>query len=194
MDALARIFAPQAPDDRPNWNVLLLLQDGIEILQHFGRSPVLRANDLAVNVAGAVDDVSVGIHGGAVVESGFAGWVHRGGESHAVSLQKVGVSGLVVVDADAENGAVTGCDFLLQLIEGRRFVNAGRTPTGPEIEDDDFAAKVGEVRGFAIEREGKILGCSAVETWLALTIVRMSEDCHEARYEDERGARAEIAF
>jgi hypothetical protein len=178
--------------DSKSW--LLGVEEGIEVLRHFGRGPILGTDDLAVNVAGAVNDIGIGVHAGAVIEGSLAGGIHGSGEGDVVSFKKVGIGGLVVIDADAENCAAARSDLLLQLNERGCFVNAGRAPSGPEIEHDDFAAEVREMRGLSVESECKILGRSAVEARFALTIVGMSEDREKAGNKDESDAGAEIAF
>jgi hypothetical protein len=82
---------------------------------------------------------------------------------------------LVFVHADAENSAAERRDAALQLIQGLRFVNAGRAPGGPEIQKDDFAAKVRKVRGLAIEGKGEVLGRSSTQAGFALAIIGPSE-------------------
>jgi len=50
---------------------------------------------------------------------------------------------LVIIHADAENGAAPRSDSLLQQVQGGRFVNTGRAPSGPEIQQHNFAAQIG---------------------------------------------------
>lgn len=174
--------------------LLLLFQEGIEVLRHFRAGPVLAANDFAVDVARAVDDVGVGEHRGAIIGGDLARGVARSGEAHVVSLQEIVIGGLVVVDADAKDRAAKRRDLLLQLIQRRRFVDARRAPGGPEIQHDDAASQVRKVRRLAIERESEILCGLAVEARFALAIVGMSEYSQKARDENEREASFEFSF
>lgn len=113
--------------------------------------PILGADDFAFDAALAIDEISFGEAGSAVVCGDGFGIVAESGEGDAVVFEE-GLVGLgIVVNGDAEDYAALRRDFGLKLIERRSFVDAGRAPSGPEIEDDDFAAQVREMRGFAIE-------------------------------------------
>ena len=136
----------------------------------------------------AGDHVSVGIHGGAVGERDLFGGVAIGGESDVVGVKEIFVGLRVVVDADAEDGAAERRDAVLQLVQGLRFFDAGRAPGGPEIEEHDFAAKVGEMGGFAIEREGEVPGGGSAQTRLTLAIIGAREQEEKSRNEGEHQA------
>ena len=63
-------------------------------------------------------------------------------------------------------------DVLLEAIESRSLFDAGLAPGAPEIQDDDFAAKVGQMGGFAVERKREIAGFAAGDGGFALAITR----------------------
>jgi len=90
------------------------MDDGVEVGEHVGAGPVLGTDDFAVDAAVAVDDVGFGVHGGAVVERDLLGGVAVGGEADLVSAEKIVVGGLVVVNADAEDGGALGRDAALE--------------------------------------------------------------------------------
>jgi hypothetical protein len=66
-------------------------------------------------------------------------------------------------------------DVLLETVEAGGFFDAGLAPGAPEIEDDDFAAKVGEVRGFAVESEREVAGFAAGDGGFALAVAGQRE-------------------
>jgi hypothetical protein len=55
------------------------------------------------------------------------------------------------------------------------FVNARRAPGGPEIQQDDLAAKVRKARGLAVEGVGKVFGGASAEAGFALAVVGPGE-------------------
>lgn len=55
----------------------------------------------------------------------------------------------VDVDTDAHDGDTFVLETLLELDEGRHFLDAGRAPGGPEIQNQNLALKVAEVN-FAV--------------------------------------------
>lgn len=173
---------------------LVRFQEGVEILGHFGAGPILAPHNLAIDVASAIDDVRIGKHGGAVVERGFARWIHRGREVDIVSLEEIGVRGRIVIHADTQHRAAARSDLLLQLNQRRSFVHAGWAPTRPEIQDHDFPAEIGKMGGVAVEREREVFRGLPMQARFTLPIVRMGENRHQACDKDECDAGAEIAF
>jgi hypothetical protein len=101
---------------------------------------------------------------------------------------------LVVIHADAENGGAERSDVALESIEGRSFVHAGWTPGGPEIQDHDVAAKVGEAGRLAVESELKIGGDAAADAGFALAVIGVGEKDEEAREEGQNEACFQIPF
>jgi len=105
-----------------------------------------------------------------------------------VSVEEIVVGLLVFVHADAEDGAAERRDAVLQLIEGLRFFHAGRAPSSPEIQEHDFAAKVGKMRGLAVERESKVFCGGSAQAGLTLAIVGAREQEEKSRNEGEHQA------
>src|SRR5579863_1127552 len=147
----------------------------VEVREHFGGVPLLVADDFAGDFAVAIDDVSLGDHDGAV---GFAdgraiflcGGIAVGGVVDRVVEKESFVGSVVFVSGNAKHDRVVGGDVLLEAIESRGFFNAGLAPGAPEIEHDDFAAKVRKMRGFAVKREGEIARFGAGDGSFALAI------------------------
>jgi len=183
------LIAGVAGDDRRG--SILSLQGG-QVGEHFGVGPVLWADDLAVDAALAVDDIGFWIHGGAIRESDFFRRVAEGGEPDIVGLQEIVVGALIIVQANAQDRSAERTDALLQLIERRRFLDAGRAPGGPEIEDDDLAAKVRKPGGFSIEGELKVFFRISAQARLALTIVGIGEQGNKPGNEEHDQRRFEI--
>jgi len=154
---------------------LLGIDDGIQVGHHFGAGPILGADDFAVDASLAIDDVGFWVHGGAVVERNLLGGIAVGGKVEGVGGEEILVGGLVVIHADADDGGAEWRDLLLESVERGGFIHARRAPGGPEIQDHDLAAEVGEARGFAIERELKIGSDAAANARLALAVVGMRE-------------------
>lgn len=94
----------------------------------------------------------------------------------------------VVVHADAENGPAQRRDTVLQLVQGLRFSYTRRAPGSPKVEEYDFSAKVGKVRGLAVERESKVFGSGSAQAGLALAIVGAREQEEKSRNEGEHQA------
>lgn len=171
---------------------LALEEEGLDVDGDVAGGPILGADDFAFDAALTVDEIGFGEAGSAVIGSDGFGIVAERGEDHAIIFEE-GLVGLgVVVDGDAENDAAFGSNFGLELIERGGFVDAGRAPSGPEIEDDDFAAQIGEVRGLAVEDERKIFGGLAVEAVFSLAVVGREEavDKDGDGGEDEAGKDA----
>jgi hypothetical protein len=170
------------------------MDDGIEVGDHFGAGPILGADDFAINAAIGIDDVSFGIHGGAVVEGDLLGGVAVVGEGDLVGFEEILVGGLVVVNADAEDGGAERGDAALEGVEGGGFIHAGRAPSGPEIEDHDMAAQVREAGRLAVEGELKIGGRAAADAGLALAVIGVSEEEEKSCEECEDEACFQFPF
>jgi len=68
----------------------------------------------------------------------------------------------------------------MKTVQGRSFGDAGRAPTGPEIEDDDSSAQVRQMAWLTSQVESEILrGCSGDGSF-ALTIAGYGEDDDQA--------------
>ena len=126
---------------------LVLGEEGVEVGAHVGGVPFLAADYFAGYFAAAVDYVGFGEEGGAVGE-GDGGDAFLGGgvtiswEGYALVDEEFGEGEGVFVSGDAEDEGIAGLNVFLQAIEGGGFLHAGWAPTGPEIENDYFAAQV----------------------------------------------------
>lgn len=84
--------------------------------------------------------------------------------------QKFFVGRRIFVNADAEDGAAVGRDFILKGVERADFSYAWRAPRRPEIQDDHFAAEIAEVGGAAIQCKREIVGAFAGDAGFALAV------------------------
>ncbi len=154
-------------------------REGENVIDEFVAGPVLRAHDFAGDAAIGADNVGFGPHLGAVGGGDILGGIAESGEDYFVLLEKLFVGGGVFVNADAEDSGAARLDAELERVEGSDFVDAGRAPGSPEIENDHFAAEIGEVLGFAVELHGEIVGASTGNGWLTLTIRGRGEDDYD---------------
>ena len=77
--------------------------------------------------------------------------------------------------------ALRGGDVLFEVVEGRSLFHARRAPAGPEVEDHDFAAEVGEAGGFAGDIEREVFGGLAGDGGFALAIAGQRKDQDDRR-------------
>ena len=118
-----------------------------QVVEDFRVGPILSADEFAADHAVAVDDVGFGRARGVEGVIGLLREIEDGGDSSDVVIGEVlAVGAGVGVEADGEDDDVGHA--ALQVDEGREFFKAGRTPAGPEIEDNDFAAVVVEGDGL----------------------------------------------
>ncbi len=108
------------------------LEFGQEV-DDFGLTPVDGADEFAAHDALAVDDVGLGILEGSVEIAALVGGIADGEEVDFVVGEETVIGVAVDVDADAHDGDTFGLEALLELDEGRHFLDAGCTPGGPEI-------------------------------------------------------------
>src|SRR6267143_4774358 len=89
---------------------LALSENCVEVREHFRRIPLLKADELARDLAAAIDDVRFWIHRGSV-SLGYGrmiiscSWITVGGEHHALVAQKSLVSSGVLVGSNAQDHA-----------------------------------------------------------------------------------------
>jgi len=96
--------------------VLLGIEKRVEVSGQVGAGPILGTDNFAVDAAFAVDNVGVRVHGGTVREWDFFGQVAIIRIGEMVGREEIPVGILVVVDADAKNGAAARRYPLLQEI------------------------------------------------------------------------------
>ncbi len=114
---------------------------------------VLRTDELAADDALLVDDVGFGEAEAAVEGVGLLVLVEDG-EHGDVALCDVGLVLAVVFVAGDANDLNLG-ELLLQGDERWHLLDAGGAPAGPEVENDDLAAIVGEVDGVLPVGDGE---------------------------------------
>jgi len=105
-----------------------------------------------------------------------------------VGTKEIFIGLRVVVHADAEDGPAQRRDTVLQLVQGLRFFYTRRAPGSPKIEEHDFSAKVGKMRGLAVERESKVFGRGSAQAGLTLAIIGARKQEEKARNEGEHQA------
>jgi hypothetical protein len=144
--------------------------EGFDVVGKLGAVPGLGADDFAGDAAIGGNDVSFREERGAIGGGDVFGGVAVVREIHVVIAQEFFEGCGVFVDANAENGGTAGSKLRLERSEGIDFIDAGRAPGGPEIEDDHFAVHIGEVLGAAIDVEGEVVGALAGDGGFALAI------------------------
>jgi hypothetical protein len=111
--------------------------------------PIDRADKFPTNDAALIDDVGFGELERAIeMVTCFASVTNRE-QVDFVVLQKLVVGAVVIVDADGENLDSPVFHSLLQCFERRKFINTGRAPRCPKIQNDNAATIVTE-RDLAI--------------------------------------------
>jgi hypothetical protein len=169
----------------PDRGGLGLAQEGVEICEHLGGVPLLEADEFAGDLAVTVDNVGFRDHGGAVGNGdwGFlvsGGGIAIGGERDALVEKELLVGCVVFVGRYAHDHRVPRSNVLLKPVEGGCFLDARRAPGGPEIEDDNLAAEIGEVSGLAGKLQGKIAGGCPGDGRLALPIAGQGKNQNNA--------------
>ena len=129
----------------------------------------------------------------AVIAGDLLGRVAESGEVNLVVLQELLVSLGVDVDADPENCGVSGRDLFLQCDQRLRLIHARRAPSGPEIQNDDPAAIIGELHLFPTEFERKGPGFRARDTGLPVIVTGDGENDEQAGDGAERYTRHDFA-
>ena len=114
-----------------------------EIVEDFGAGPVLGGDEFAADVSLAVDDIGFRDLCGAVEGVDAAFLVADGDEVYVMLYEEALVDVGVLVDGDGYDGKLG--HFFLEVEEAGELFDAGGAVGGPEVEDDDLAAKFGEV-------------------------------------------------
>jgi len=134
--------------------------EGFEEAANFGVGPVLGSNELAANDTLTVDHVSLRPHLGTEELGDRLFWIADGDQVEVATVDKSSVFVWILVDADADHCQVG--PVVVELEERRRLLDAGSAPGSPKIQQDHFAAIVGQVDGGASVRDGEI-GCRGGE-------------------------------
>src|ERR1035437_5970908 len=140
---------------RPKIRALQAFQIGAD----FRAIPVLRADNFAANEAFSVDDVSFRPSLGVKELGGFLVGVADRGQVHIVANEKAAVSLRIFIDADGQNGQIR--PVVVQLQQRGDLLDAGRAPSGPEVEQYDAAPVIGQVDGSRAVGNGEVRGCQA---------------------------------
>jgi len=121
-----------------------------EVFRDFGLAPINWADKFAPNHTIAVNDITFGNlesaihvcdwrdHPGIASRPTFA----DGEQIDVVIFQKFVISVGIIIDAYRQHSDVGSAKFLLQLHERRHFINTGRAPGSPEIQDDNLAPQL----------------------------------------------------
>ena len=121
-----------------------------EVFRNLGLAPVNGADKFAPNHTIAVDDITFGNLESAVHIcdrrdhariASRATFAHRE-QIDVVIFEKLVISVGIVINADGQHGNVGSPKFLLQLHQRRHFINTGRAPGSPEIQDDDLSPEL----------------------------------------------------
>ena len=95
-----------------------MTEDCVEVRQHFGRVPLLEADQLAGNLSVTIDDVGFRVHRSAV---GLRDWrvlvfgarIAISGENDRLILQEFVVGGLILIRGHSDNDGVARRDVFL---------------------------------------------------------------------------------
>jgi len=121
----------------------------LEVAEDLGIVPILRADEVAADIALAVDDEGLRPAGdGVLFGDGLLG-IADGDEIEVMLQEEALVGRIALVDADGEDW-----EFRVRVVELEErwgLFHAGRAPTSPEVEEDDFASVLRQVdRGGAV--------------------------------------------
>ena len=125
-----------------------------QVVHDFGVGPVLRTDELAADFASAVDDVGFRRSRGPECEVALLRFVVDGEKVDVVIDEELAVGIGIIIEIDAENDDLR--HLFLQIDERGKLLKAGRAPGGPEIEDHNFAAIIGEADGFCAIDDGEV--------------------------------------
>lgn len=121
-----------------------------EIFGNFLLVPIDGTDELSLNDAATIDDVGFRKFEGtvarcdgsiyALVSSGAG--IANGEQVDAMVFEKFVIGVGIIVHTHGENGNIGVLEFLLHLDERGHFFDARRAPGGPEVQNDDLAAKL----------------------------------------------------
>jgi len=126
-----------------------------EKLGDVGCSPIDSADKFTPHHAVTVDDVGLGKLEGTVERVALLVGVAYRKQIDVVFFEELQVGILVDVDADGEHRDAFCLHPPLHFYQRGHLFHAGRTPGGPEVQDDDLSAKVAEFYGASgvLDRE-----------------------------------------
>jgi hypothetical protein len=163
-----------------------------QIVSDFRAVPVHGTNELPADYAVAVDDVGFRPAKGTVGVGSFSGIVADGYEIHPEILEKLVISGIVLIDADAEHGDPVLLQLRLHLDQRGRFFDTGRAPRSPEIQDDHLAPKLAERNGVVGILDGEIGGILADAGWAGAAVA--SNQSRQQSNDKNRGSSSHPAI
>ena len=125
----------------------------LNVFEEAGAGEILRADQLAADEAALVDDVGFREFEAAVELVGRLVFIEDGeqGEVLLGDVMLVFCEGLVAGDGYH----LDAWHLVLKGLEAGHFFDAGGTPTGPEVEHDDFALKTLQVDGVLSVVDGE---------------------------------------
>jgi hypothetical protein len=178
--------------------VLGLAEEGVEVGEHGGGVPLLEADEFAGDFAVAIDDVGFRDHGRAVGHGDrgaiiLGSGVAVGRESDSLVVEEFLEGRRICICGNTKDDTVARFDVLLQPVERGGFFDARRAPTGPEIEDHNLAAKIGEAGGFAGEVQRKIQSGLSGDGGFTLTIAWQGKNEDDACRQRERSPSCQFS-
>ncbi len=135
-----------------------------EEFRDVGCSPIDSANEFSPHHAVAVDDVGLGKSEGTVERVALLSRVAHGEQIDVVFFEELQVRALVDVHTDGDYRDAFGFHPTLHFYQRGHFFHAGRTPGGPEVQNDDLSAKVAEFYGAIRILDGEF-GSAGADTW-----------------------------
>jgi len=105
---------------------------------------------------------------------------------------EVGVGAGIFVNADGENDDIW--IFVVELEEGRHLLHAGCAPRGPKIEQNDFAAVVGQVHGGVAVGDSEVGGNFAGLRRMRAAVAAGNQRQREKSSQRERAKRTHISI
>ena len=127
---------------------------GFEEAADFGVGPVLVADKFAADDAFAVDYVGFRPHFGTEELGDRLIGIANGDEVEMAANDEALVFVWIFVDADGDHGQVGS--VMVELDQGRCFLNTGAALTPPKIKQNHFAPVVGQMDGGASVGDGKV--------------------------------------
>lgn len=133
-----------------------------------GAGPILRADELAADDAFAVNDVAFGPHLGVVEIGGTLCGIAYGDEIYVMRGEKVRVGVGIVIDAYGKDDDAG--HLVVEVKERGHFCHTGTTPCGPEVEQNNLSAIIGEMDAGIAIGEGEVRGRMADELGTRATV------------------------